>query len=105
MGVSSSRLVSFRAVSAVIIAPVELSEAGGTRLECACMTKQPNDPEAVRKAQVRQLFRVHYPNSPTVKDVVSFYAWLGIRRPGLLRDTEGGSYTNLKFDLDGLYQK
>lgn len=70
------------------------------------MTKQPNDPDAVRRTQVRQLFVAHYPHAPTAMDVVSFYGWLSSRRPKLLRDAKkGGPYTNLKLDLDGLYQE
>jgi hypothetical protein len=70
------------------------------------MTKQMNDPEAVRRTQVRQLFVAHHPGAPTANDVVSFYGWLSSRRPHLLRDaTAGGPFTNLKFDLDGLYRE
>ena len=62
-----------------------------------------DDPEAVRVAQVRQLFTAgSYPRSGT--GVLIFFAWLEQNRPELLpKDKPGDPYQHLKVDLDGLF--
>jgi len=68
--------------------------------------KAKNDPEAVRVAQVRQLFTARYPNDKprTGNDVVAFFGWLDGHRPELLpRPKHGDPYQYLKGDLSGLY--
>ena len=66
--------------------------------------KPSNDREAVRVAQVRQLFGAgSYPRDGT--GVLIFFAWLEKNRPELL--TKGklaDPYENLHIDLGGLFK-
>lgn len=68
--------------------------------------KAKNDPEAVRIAQVRQLFKAHYPNEErTGNDVFAFFGWLEGHRPKLFpKPKQGDPYQFLKTDLNGLYK-
>jgi hypothetical protein len=66
---------------------------------------KPNyDREAVRVAQVRQLFEAgSYPHSET--GVLIFFAWLEKNRPELLpKDKFGDLFEYLKVDLAGLFK-
>ena len=67
------------------------------------MKKPKNEPEDVRLAQVRQLFRAgSYPHSGT--GVLIFFGWLEKNRPELLpKDKLGDPYQHLKVDLAGLF--
>jgi hypothetical protein len=64
-----------------------------------------NDPEAIRVAQVRQLFTTRYPNeNRTGNDAFAFFGWLDGHRPELLpKSKHGDPYQYLKVDLSGLY--
>ena len=66
--------------------------------------KPSNDPEAVRVAQVRQLFTEgSYPRDET--GVLIFFRWLEKNRPGLLpKDKIGDPYQHLEIDLAGLFK-
>jgi hypothetical protein len=65
--------------------------------------KAKNDPGAVRRAQVRQLFMAStYTRTGT--GVLIFFGWLQQNRPGLLSSApHGDPYQYLKGDLAGLY--
>ncbi len=67
------------------------------------MPSKRNDPEAVRRARVRQLF-VSCPTEHTERGVLLFYTWLEKRYPHLLPTGPGDPHQQLKADLDGLYQ-
>jgi hypothetical protein len=69
------------------------------------MPKKQNDPEAVRRVRVRQLFTSRYPDQPDGNDVFTFFGWLAGRYPELLpRGMQGDPYQHLKLDLGGLYR-
>lgn len=62
-----------------------------------------NDPEAVRKAQVRQLFRAGS-YELTGNGVLVFFGWLHENRPKLLPSVKHGDpYQSLKAELSGLW--
>ena len=62
------------------------------------------DPDALRRAHVRQLFVVRCPVKRTANDVLNFFLWLKQRGPDLLpRGKQDDIYPRLKHDLDGLY--
>jgi hypothetical protein len=66
--------------------------------------KRKNDPEAVRVAQVRQLFMAGS-YSRTGNGVFVFFGWLDTNRPELLPSRKHGDpYQSLKSDLSGLYK-
>ena len=68
------------------------------------MTK--NDPEAVRVAQVRQLWQARQlkPEQRTGTQVLIFHSWLEQHRPELLKRGKGDPYQHLKVDLRGLWK-
>jgi hypothetical protein len=67
--------------------------------------KKPNDPEAVRRARVRQLFTARHPEKGTEDDVFLFLKWLQQRYPEMLpKGKHGDPYQDLRADLNGLYE-
>jgi hypothetical protein len=46
--------------------------------------KTPTDPEAVRRARVRQLFTARHPEKVTEDDVLLFFRWLQQHHPEIL---------------------
>jgi hypothetical protein len=70
------------------------------------MPNKPNDPEAVRRARVRQLFTARHPKEATEDDVFLFSKWLQQHYPAMLpKGKRGDPYQDLSADLDGLYQE
>ena len=66
--------------------------------------KKQNDPVAVRRARVRQLFTACHPEEATEDDVFDFFGWLQQHYPNLLpKGKHGDLYQDLRADLDGLY--
>ena len=62
--------------------------------------KKPTDPEAVRRARVRQLFTAHHPEKATEDDVFLFFRWLQQHHPEMLpKGTHGDPYQELRADL------
>jgi hypothetical protein len=70
------------------------------------MPKKQNDPEAVRRARVRNLFTFRYPGRPNGNDLLAFYGWLANHQPELLPTVKQGDdpYQQLKVDLHGFYR-
>ena len=69
------------------------------------MPKKPNDPEAVRRARLRQLFTARLPAKTTGDDVFLFFKWLQQHHPEMLpKGKHGDPYLDLRAYLDGLYQ-
>jgi hypothetical protein len=69
------------------------------------MPKNANDPEAVRRARVRQLFTTRHSKEATEDDVFLFFKWLQQHYPEMLPKGEHDDpYRDLSADLDGLYQ-
>lgn len=68
--------------------------------------KKQNDPEAPRRARVRQLFMAgRNPEEATEDEVFLFFRWLQQRHPEMLpKRNHGDSYQDLRADLDGLYE-
>ena len=64
-----------------------------------------HDPEAVRVAQVRQLWQARplKPTQRTGTEVLIFYGWLEQNRPDLLKRGQGDPYQHLKSGLHGLW--
>jgi hypothetical protein len=50
----------------------------------APVMKKANDPEAVRRARIRQLFTACHPEEATEDDVFLFFKWLQQRYPEML---------------------
>jgi hypothetical protein len=69
------------------------------------MPEKPNDPEAIRRARVRQLFTARHPKEATKDDVFLFFKWLQQHYPEMLpKGKHDDPYPDLRADLDGLYQ-
>jgi hypothetical protein len=67
------------------------------------MATKRNSHEAVRVAQVRQLWQERYsPEERTVTRVLIFCLWLQQYRQDLVPRVEGDPYQHLKVDLKGL---
>ena len=68
------------------------------------MPKKPNDPEAVRRARLRQLFTARIPEKTTGDDVFLFFKWLQQHYPEMLpKGKHGDPYQRLRVDLNRLY--
>jgi len=61
------------------------------------------DPEALRRAIVRQLYEARPSREHTEAGIFLFHRWLANRYPELLPRRKGDSYEHLKVDLKGLY--
>jgi hypothetical protein len=64
-----------------------------------------NDPEAVRVARVRQLWKARpiKREQRTGTEILVFYGWMEQYHPDLLTHGKGDPYQHLKSDLHGLY--
>lgn len=80
------------------------AKRGYRSVESLLKVQPSHDPEAVRVAQVRQLFSAgSYPHSGT--GALIFFAWLENNRPELLpKDKLGDAFEHLKVDLAGLFK-
>jgi hypothetical protein len=68
------------------------------------MARKRNDPEAVRRSRVRQLFTARYSAEPTEDDVFDFFGWLQQHHLEMLpKGKHGDPYQGLRRDLAGLY--
>ena len=62
--------------------------------------KKPTDPEAARRARVRQLFTVRHPKEATEDDVFLFFKWLQQHHPKMLpKGKYGDPYLDLRAEL------
>jgi hypothetical protein len=66
------------------------------------MATKTNSREAIRIAQLRQVWQERAPKEPGLLDLMSFHAWLLEHRPDLVPRVKHDSYQQLKVDLSGL---
>jgi len=82
-----------------------ISQQASTAKSEAPAMKKLTDPEAARRARVRQLFTARHPEKTTEDDVFLFFKWLQQHHQEMLpQGKHSDPYSDLRADLDGLYR-